>query len=95
MCLDVYSRSPQAYKAMANSEIFEALPTERLLRLYKNCVRQSTGLITDNLRWLMAEADKLGFEFDSPERVGGLSIDEVSIQVLVLSIKFKRSTLVK
>ena len=95
MCLDVYSRSPQAYKAMANNDIFEALPTERLIRLYKNCVRQSTGLITDNLLWLMAEADKMGFEFDSPERVGGLSIDEVSIQVLVLSISFKRSTLAK
>ena len=80
---------------MANSEIFEALSTERLLRLYNNRVRQSTGLITDNLRWLMTEADKLGFEFDSPECVGGLSIDEVSIQVLVLSINFKRSTSVK
>ena len=73
---------------MAISEIFEALPTERLLRHHKNCVRQSTGLITNNLCWLMA--DKLGFEFHPPEPVGGLSIDEVSIQVLVLSISFKK-----
>ena len=80
MCLDVYARSPAAYASMANSDIFKALPTPRLLRMYKNCVKQETGLVPDNLEWLMAEADKLGYQFGSPDRLGGLSIDEVSIQ---------------
>ena len=86
MCLDVYSRSPSAYASMFNSEIFKALPTARLLRMYKNCVKQGTGLVSDNLQWLMSEADKLGYQFGSPERLGGLSIDEVSIQVLFYQV---------
>ena len=33
----------------------------------------------------MAEADKFRFGFSSPERCGGISVDEMSIQVIIIS----------
>ena len=57
------------------------LPSGRLLRMYKNCIQQSPGFIADNLRWMMSEAQKMGYDFGSPGRVGGIAVDEMSIQV--------------
>ena len=56
------------------------LPSGRLLRMYKNCVKQCPGFLVENLNWMMAEADKLGHDFGSPGRVGGICVDEMSIQ---------------
>ena len=48
-------------------------------------MKQSPGFLSDNLQWMMAEADKLGFGFGSPERCGGIAVDEMSIQVIIIS----------
>ena len=54
--------------------------------MYKNCIKQTPGFIRDNLLWMMAEADRLGHHFGSPERVGGIAVGEMSIQVQSLYI---------
>ena len=41
----------------------EALPTPRLLRMYKNCAKQSTGLVPEKLKCLiLRRAEKLGYQ---------------------------------
>ena len=57
------------------------LPSGRLLRLYKNCIKQSPGFIADNLEWMMVEAEKIGYQYGSSDHVGGIAVDEMSIQV--------------
>ena len=56
--------------------------------MYKNCIKQSPGFIGDNLEWMMQEAQKLGYDFGSCDRVGGIAVDEMSIQVLLISSEY-------
>lgn len=47
-CLGVYVRSPRACRELRDSSMF-VLPTESLLRMYKNCIRQKPSINEDNL----------------------------------------------
>ena len=58
------------------------LPSGRLLSMYKNSVAQKPGLNDDVLKWMQHEADKLRLE--SFGREGGLILDEMAIQVVLL-----------
>ncbi len=58
------------------------LPSGRLLSMYKNSVTQKPGLNDDVLKWMQHEADKLRLE--SFGREGGLILDEMAIQVVLL-----------
>jgi hypothetical protein len=54
------------------------LPSQSLLRRYKNSVQQAPGITPDNLNWMKKEADKQSTsEFG---RRGGILLDEMSIQ---------------
>ena len=49
------------------------LPSKRLLQYYKNSVKQTTGINSDNLQWMKKEAERQGVkEFG---RRGGLIVD--------------------
>ena len=77
ICLSIYCRSPQAYKDLGNSGML-LLPSKRLLQYYKNSVKQSPGIVEDNLEWMHKEAEKKGVVDHG--RHGGLLIDEMTIQ---------------
>lgn len=77
LCLTLYIRSPQAYEDLKKSNFLQ-LPSKRLLRYYKNSVKQSPGFCEDNLLWMKKEMDKQNVpEFG---RHGGLIVDEMTIQ---------------
>lgn len=70
-------RSPQAYADLKLSGML-VLPTERLLRYYKNAVRQRPGINSDQLEWMESEAELANLtEYG---RHGGLLLDEMTIQ---------------
>lgn len=68
------------------------LPSGRLLSMYKNSVSQKPGLNDEVLQWMLHEADKL--KLDSFGREGGLILDEMAIQVMLLFLVFGMSNLV-
>lgn len=77
VCLTLYCRSPRGYSELKNSN-FLILPSQNLLRRYKNSIHQEAGIKTDMLDWMSSEADLKNVP---PEgRQGGLVIDEMSIQ---------------
>jgi hypothetical protein len=77
LCLTLYCRSPRGYSELRNSN-FLILPSQNLLRKYKNTVHQQAGINNDVLEWMTNEAKlknipPAGFQ-------GGLIIDEMAIQ---------------
>ena len=76
-CLSIYVRSPRVYSDLRNSGML-VLPSESLLRMYKNCVKQKPGLCDDNLIWMEREAERQNVSAFGKH--GGLVIDEMSIQ---------------
>lgn len=76
-CLNIYVKSPRIYRELRNSEML-VLPSESLLRMYKNCIRQKPGLNDENLIWMNKEAQRQ--KISDFGRRGGLVIDEMSIQ---------------
>jgi hypothetical protein len=77
ICLSLYTKSPQTYKQLKDSELL-VLPTTRLLQYYKNSMKQTTGINPDNLQWMEREADRQGVK--NFGKHGGLIVDEMSIQ---------------
>lgn len=76
-CLGIYVRSPKIYSDLRNSPML-VLPSESLLRMYKNCIKQKPGVNEENLTWMKKEAERQNVS-DFGRR-GGLVIDEMSIQ---------------
>ena len=76
-CLSIYVKSPRVYSDLRNSKML-ILPSESLLRMYKNCVKQKPGLCDDNLIWMEKEAKRQNVSAFGKR--GGLVIDEMSIQ---------------
>lgn len=77
LCLSLYLRSPKAYEDLRKSDML-ILPTERLLRMYKNCVKQKPGINSDNFQWMNKEATKQNLSQFAKR--GGIVIDEMSLQ---------------
>lgn len=77
LCISLYVRSPKAYEDLRNSQML-VLPTERLLRMYKNCIKQKPGINTENIQWMNKEALKQ--DLSKFGKRGGIIIDEMSIQ---------------
>ena len=76
-CLSLYCASPRGYNNFKNSG-FLILPSQKLLQIYKNNVRQQAGINKEVLHWMANEAK---FKSVPPEgHEGGLIIDEMSIQ---------------
>ena len=76
-CLSIYVRSPRIYRDLRDSPML-VLPSESLLRMYKNCIKQKPGINEDNLTWMKKEAERQNVS-DFGKR-GGLIVDEMSIQ---------------
>lgn len=76
-CLGIYVRSPKVYSDLRNSPML-ILPSESLLRMYKNCIKQKPGINEENLTWMKKEAERQNVS-DFGRR-GGFVIDEMSIQ---------------
>ena len=76
-CLGIYVRSPKIYRDLRDSPML-VLPSESLLRMYKNCIKQKPGINEDNMIWMQKEAKSQNIN-DFGKR-GGLVIDEMSLQ---------------
>lgn len=55
LCLTLYCRSPRGYNELRGSN-FLILPSQNLLRKYKNSVHQEAGVNKDMLEWMANEA---------------------------------------
>lgn len=77
VCLGLYVRSPKAYTDLRDSGMI-TLPSERLLRMYKNCIKQKPGINEENIGWMKKEADRQ--KVSTFGRRGGICIDEMTIQ---------------
>lgn len=77
LCLSLYCRSPKAYSDLKASKML-VLPSERLLRFYKNCLDQTPGSSMDMFMWMRKEADRQ--QVSKAGRHGGLIIDEMAVQ---------------
>ena len=80
VCLSIWARSPKAYNELKACNMLK-LPSGPLLRMYKNCVKQTPGFLADNLCRMMSEAEKKGYQFGSPQWSGGIAVDEMSTHV--------------
>lgn len=82
--LTLYCSSPRGYNELRGS-YFLILPSQNLLRKYKNSLHQEAGVNKDMTKWMANEAKiknipPTGFQ-------GGLIIDEISIQP---DVQFKK-----
>jgi len=77
LCLTLYCRSPRGYSELRNSN-FLILPSQNLLRRYKNTVHQEAGININMLQWMSNEAQAKNIPPEGYQ--GGLIIDEMSIQ---------------
>ena len=85
VCLSILSRSPKVYDELKAPGMLKLL-RGCLPHLYKSCGKQSPGFLSDNLQWMMAEADRLRFGFGCPEWwCGGIATHEMSIQIIMIS----------
>lgn len=77
ICLQLYNRSPKCYELLKSSQIL-ILPSQSMLILYKNALRQEPGFDESIFEWMHEEASRVGLTED--ERIGGVIFDEMSIQ---------------
>ncbi|VDI04296.1 Hypothetical predicted protein [Mytilus galloprovincialis] len=77
MALTIYNRNPSAYKDITRNGWLN-LPSESLLYLYKNAVKQKPGIIPTMMAWMKNEAVRLRVETEG--YYGGVLLDEMSIQ---------------
>lgn len=77
VCLQLYSRSPNAYKTLQASKML-VLPSTSLLILYKNSVKHDIGFHAEVFHWMFKEARRL--ELPDSALVGGIILDEMSVQ---------------
>lgn len=73
----IHSRSPAAYQDLRQSGMLQ-LPSQRLLRYYKNMVDQKPGIVEDNLLWMSKEATRL--QVPDVGMREGILLDEMQIQ---------------
>ena len=74
-CLSVHAKSPAAYRELASSGVL-VLPSERVLRDYRNFFKPKPGFIKENIQKLSSETMQL---FDC-QRYVVLSFDEMKVQ---------------
>ncbi|KAK3091321.1 hypothetical protein FSP39_018905, partial [Pinctada imbricata] len=91
-CLNLWTRSPQSYKDLKDSNIL-ILPSGRQLQRYKNATPQDTGINSEILHWMSKTADRQ--KVPKFGRYGGLIHDETRIQQdLVMNTKGNKNELV-
>ena len=75
--LNLWAKSPSLYKDFRNFGLV-VLPSTETLRKRKNAVRQSPGIVENNIKWMLHEANMKNIKPEA--RRGGLLLDEMSIQ---------------
>ena len=75
----MYCRSKATYNDIRKSKEFGTLPSPQLLQSYKNKFRQHPGVNHEILDWIKREAERNNVSASG--KMGGLIIDEISIQV--------------
>ena len=74
-CLSIASKSSSAYEELRDSHIL-TLPSQRILRSYKNVIHPTTGFNSD----VVQELQKMTMNYHGVSRFATLSFDEMKIQ---------------
>ena len=77
LCLTLYCRNPTGYSELRSSN-FVILPSQNLLRRYKNSVHQEAGINKEMLQWMANEAKIKNIPHEGC--LCGIIIDEMSVQ---------------
>ncbi|KAK3082719.1 hypothetical protein FSP39_003464 [Pinctada imbricata] len=88
--LSIYNRNPGVYRNMVQNGWLQ-LPSESLLSLYKNSVRQGPGVIHDMMQWMQTEASRQKVSREG--YFGGIILDEMSIQEDLQIVNYKEGTM--
>ncbi|KAK3697241.1 hypothetical protein QZH41_010133 [Actinostola sp. cb2023] len=75
LCLEIYSRSPKTLQVLRG---FLVLPSERIIRYYKNSIEEMPGSNTE-VNWCRKEAERRNLKEE--DYWGGFLLDEMTIQV--------------
>ena len=82
VCLTLWTQSPNSYTMLRSSGLL-LLPSESLLKKYKNCFEQCPGFTDETVSWMNSEAEK-----ENCDKCGGIILDEMSVQE-DLSVEFR------
>ena len=77
ICLSKYVRSPAALEDLRKSNLL-VLPSVRLLQMFKNCIKQKSGVNKDNVLWMQREVERQ--KIPQFGKHSGLVLDEMSLQ---------------
>ena len=86
--LSLHGKSPSAYRELRDSGAL-ILPSERILRDYKNYFQPKAGINNENVQSLPSKVSS----FTSIQRYAAVVIDEMKIQSNIVFIKFPESSL--
>ncbi|CAG2213956.1 unnamed protein product [Mytilus edulis] len=89
MALSLYNRNPSAYRDIVQNDWLQ-LPSESLIKLYKNAVHQCPGIVPDMMLWMCNEAKRQNLVTE--DYFGGLILDEMAIQENLQIVNTKSST---
>lgn len=77
MAITLYNRNPSAYRDITKNGWLN-LPSDSLLYLYKNAIKQRPGIIPDMMAWMRKESIRL--KICKEGLYGGILLDEMAIQ---------------
>lgn len=77
MSLSLFNRNTAAYRDLIQNNWLH-LPSEQLIKLYKNAVQQKPGIVPDLMLWMTNEAIRQNRL--QKDTVGGIILDEMAIQ---------------
>ena len=77
MSISMYNRNPGVYRDIIQNGWLQ-LPSESLVSLYKNSVKQGPGILPDMMTWMEDEAKRQNVKKEG--YYGGIILDEMAIQ---------------
>lgn len=89
MALSLFNRNPAAYRDITQNSWLN-LPSEQLIKLYKNAVQQKPGIVPDMMLWMSNEAKRQ--KLVNEGYYGGIILDEMAIQEDVQLVHTKMDT---
>lgn len=89
MALSLFNRNPAAYRDITQNSWLN-LPSEQLIKLYKNAVQQKPGIVPDMMLWMSNEAKRQ--KLVNEGYYGGIILDEMAIQEDVQIVHTKMDT---
>ncbi|CAC5368771.1 unnamed protein product [Mytilus coruscus] len=89
MALSLYNRNPAAYRDIVENDWLQ-LPSESLIKIYKNAMQQFPGIVPEMMLWMSNEAKRQNLVTEG--YFGGLILDEMAIQEDLQIVNTKAST---